>query len=72
MVRPLRMNFSDVVYHVTGVGARCGTIAFIDQPKVIETTLTHLGLWPSPFHSPPGSPVTLRLARAPSQRDQLR
>ena len=25
----------------------------IEQPEVIETILTHLGLWAAPDHSPP-------------------
>jgi len=28
-------------------------IAFIEQPAVIETILTHLGMWAAAAHSPP-------------------
>ncbi len=40
---------------------RCGgtmrSIAFIDQPDVIEKILTHLGRWSHPAHGPPPSAV---------------
>jgi len=32
-------------------------IACIEQPEVIETILTHLGLWPHPSHAPPDGAV---------------
>jgi hypothetical protein len=36
------------------------TIAFIEQPEVIEQILTHLGLRPTRIHSPPvGAPVAV-------------
>lgn len=35
-------------------------ITALEQPEVIEKTLTHLGLWPIHIHSPPaGVPVAV-------------
>ena len=48
-------------------------IAVIEQPNVIKKILTHLGLWPTPAHSPPvaGHPLAWSLQRVALPRNLL-